>query len=307
MRPRRGFAGDVVEIACDESGSEGENLIGANTDVFAHAGVRLTVAEAAGCVGELRERIRSPALEYKANHLLRSKHRTTLAWLLGPSGPLLGAAGVLVADKALFAAGKVVDLLVDQVPYPGCLSRRPDARALALHRAGTRIHGVTGWTEFLRSFTDLLRTSPRRDGTSPAEFFARAGQFAGARAHVEELRARLLADPRLVPPLDPLMPALVDTVAHWRPTAVVHDEQPSLTPERLDQLLGPGPELRFVDSRTDPRVQVADFLAGAARRIAEDHLHGHGDAELTGLLRPYVLPASVWSAWGPPPPGRGRP
>jgi hypothetical protein len=295
VRPRRASAGDVAEIACDESGSEGENLIGANTDVFAHAAVRLTVAEAAGCVTELRERIRSPALEYKANHLLRGKNRAALVWLLGPSGPLPGNASVLLADKALFVAAKVVDLLVDEVPYPECLTRRPDARALALHREGARTHGAAGWTEFLRSFTDLLRTSPRHEGTSAAEFFARAGRFARARPHIEELRAQLLANPKLVPPLDPLMPALVDTVAHWQPTTIVHDEQQSLTPERLDLLLGPGRDLRFVDSRADPRVQVADFLAGVARRIAEDHLHGHADAELTGLLRPYVLPASVWA------------
>jgi hypothetical protein len=295
VRPRRAFAGDVAEIACDESGSEGENLIGANTDVFAHAGVRLTVAEAAGCVAELRERIRSPALEYKANHLLRSKNRAALEWLLGPTGPLPDAASVLLTDKALFVAGKVVDLLVDEVPYPECVTRRPDARALALHHDGMRTHGAAGWTEFLRSFTDLLRTSPRHEGTSSAEFFARAGQFARARPHIEELRVQLLANPKLVPPLDPLMPALVDTVAHWQPAVVIHDEQQSLTPERLDLLLGPGCDLRFVDSRADPRVQVADFLAGVARRIAEDHLHGHGDGELTGLLRPYVLPASVWA------------
>ena len=34
----------VVEVACDEPGSEGEKLIGATTDVFAHPGVRLGTA-----------------------------------------------------------------------------------------------------------------------------------------------------------------------------------------------------------------------------------------------------------------------
>jgi hypothetical protein len=36
-----------VEIACDESGYEGEKLIGTTTDVFAHASVRMPVAEKA--------------------------------------------------------------------------------------------------------------------------------------------------------------------------------------------------------------------------------------------------------------------
>jgi hypothetical protein len=52
--------------------------------------------------------------------------------------------------------------------------------------------------------------------------------------------------------------------------------------------------LRGADSRTDPRVQVADLLAGLARRIASDELLGRGDPELTTLLRPYVDPASIW-------------
>lgn len=61
----------AVEIACDESGYEGDKLIGTTTDVFAHASVRLDRAAAAACMRELRERIRSPALEYKAGHVLR--------------------------------------------------------------------------------------------------------------------------------------------------------------------------------------------------------------------------------------------
>src|SRR5690242_9076845 len=60
-----------VEIACDESGSEGEHLVGGNTDVFAHASVNLSIDTSAACVQEIRARIGSPALEYKANHLLR--------------------------------------------------------------------------------------------------------------------------------------------------------------------------------------------------------------------------------------------
>jgi hypothetical protein len=49
-----------------------------------------------------------------------------------------------------------------------------------------------------------------------------------------------------------------------------------------------------VDSRTDPRVQVADLLAGVARKVAADELLGRSDPDLTALLRPYVDPASRW-------------
>ncbi|MFI5611099.1 hypothetical protein [Amycolatopsis sp. NPDC051903] len=461
-------------LACDESGSEGDNLVGANTAVFAHAGVRLDTSAASACVAELRARIRSPAVEYKANHLLRAKNRAALVWFLGPSGPLVDRAGVLLVDKALFLTGKVVDLLVDRVSYPDCLARRPDSRAEALHRAGPHFAGERRWGEFLRSFTALLHRSPRRPGLTPQQFFTQAdvlvplatffttsgegmgpvadfsprhggatgpfadpsgaqgstrgplarmsevddsatgplagpssaergtkaplthvseyqdntagplaspssaergtrgplarmsevedsatgplagpsraergtkaplthvsefqdnttGPLAGpssvragatgpladlfatndapaphpmppaaeellaqARSHLTALRDRLHSDPALVPPLDPLMPALADTITHWHPTTVIHDEQPSLTRARLATLLGPARSIHFVDSRTDPRVQIADFLAGTARRLAEHTLHQHGDAQLMELLRPYVLPSSIW-------------
>ncbi|WP_020657489.1 DUF3800 domain-containing protein [Amycolatopsis benzoatilytica] len=283
-------------IACDESGAEGVNLIGANTAVFAHAAVRLEPEEAAACVARLRELIGSPAREYKANHLLRAKHRDALEWLL--TEPLADAASVLLVDKALFLAGKVVDLLVDLTPYPECLRRRPDERARTLHRDGPARHGARRWADFLRSFTGLLHTSNRRlPVTTPDEFFAQTdvlGDLTHARGPLTGLRDQLLADPALVPPLDPLMPALADTIAFWRPENVIHDEQPSLTPARLAHLLEPVPPLRFVDSRSEPRVQVADFLAGVARRLTEQTLHGEGDPELVKLLRPYVLPASIW-------------
>lgn len=60
------LAESPLEIACDESGSEGDHLIGAETTVFAYASVRLDTASAAACVQQLRDRIGSPAQEYKA-------------------------------------------------------------------------------------------------------------------------------------------------------------------------------------------------------------------------------------------------
>jgi len=90
----------VLEIACDESGYEGEKLIGSTTRLFAHASVRLP--DAAAVLAELRARIKSPATQYKANHLLREKNRAVLVWFLGPTGPVLGNGHVFLLDKADF-------------------------------------------------------------------------------------------------------------------------------------------------------------------------------------------------------------
>jgi hypothetical protein len=111
-----------------------------------------------------------------------------------------------------------------------------------------------------------------------------------------------------------MLPALAETVLFWsrggqRRVLVVHDEQSALTAgrlRRLQQVLADGaqpsvtgfPEvgaraprlsplagLVTVDSRDDPRVQVADLLAGCARRSGDD-----GD----GLLQPFISPTSLW-------------
>lgn len=318
----------VVEIACDESGSEGENLLGGETDVLAHGSVRLEAEAAADCVRELRDRIRSPAQEYKANHLLRTKHRRTLVWLLGPGGPIHGRAQVHLTDKTFFVVGKVVDLLVDEVPYAESIGhvQGPQARALTtvLHRDGPRVLGPDQWTAFLRAFVGLLRLSNRRGAAMSPEAFSRLAGGLGdaATGQVRDVLHRIRdgreagfdTDPKLIPPLDPLMPAIIATIGHWSdggtPVAVVHDEQPSLKAERIAQLeaiLAASPrthlhELRFADSRNDPRVQVADFLAGVARRIASDELNGNGDVELTTLLRSYVDTESTWAddGWARP-------
>ncbi|WP_214321400.1 DUF3800 domain-containing protein [Nonomuraea sediminis] len=269
-----------AEIACDESGAEGENLIDGVTDVFAHAGVLLTVEVAEECVLELRRRIRSPAEEYKANHLLRGKHRGTLLWLLGPDGPIHGQAGVLLVEKAFFAAARAADLLRGRLTY--AVDTGPGA--LALYREH----------DFLRAFNELMRAR------ITAEAFAE--QVAALRLEIEIThlvrQAETYHDHRdMLPVLDPLVPALLRAVARWRPAAIVHDQQTTLTEDRiaqLDELVGGPTGLRLVDSRDDARVQVADFLAGVARKIASEELNGRGDRELTELLRPYVDPASVW-------------
>jgi hypothetical protein len=272
--------------------------------------VRLTPEAAAACVREIRRRIGSPAEEYKANHLLRAKHRAVLEWLLDPDGPLAGHGHVHLTDKTLFAVRAAVGLLAED---------GTDAMARTLHRAGPVAFGAARWEFFLAAFTSVLRLKPRRGVTaSPAEFFALADElaavpgeageivarFRGGAARVTAYRARLASDPSFVPVLDPLVPAVFHTVRHWSadgtPVAVVHDEQLALTPERVLQLKAAlGHRLagvRFVDSRADARVQVADFLAGVARRIASDELNARGDTRLTGLLKSFVDAESVWAA-----------
>ncbi|WP_053748267.1 hypothetical protein [Streptomyces sp. MMG1533] len=302
----------VLEVACDESGSDGENLTGGNTDVFAHASVRLSVESAAGHVQEIRGRIRSPAEEYKANHLLREKHRAVLEWLLAPAGPIHGHAHVHLTEKAFFVVDRAVDLLLDDA----------SAQALTLFREGRRAFGDERWRVFLAAANQLLRVRNDGEPQEPVDAFfqevdslrrAHSGtpvsgildRLSAARLRADAYRAGVSGGPTLIPVLNPLLPAIVATAAHWsgggRSVRLVHDRQNMLTPERIAWIeetarrAGAGLDgFRLVVAREDPRVQLADFLAGIARKIASDELNGRGDPVLTALLRPYVDPASVW-------------
>jgi hypothetical protein len=150
-----------------------------------------------------------------------------------------------------------------------------------------------------------------RDGLgAPAE----AGLNGLSPAHVRAVLTRLSDDDRSIPPpLEPMLPALAETVLSWsdgqRRVLVIHDEQSALTADRLTRLQqvlandgGPSPAsadeagalpagvsplagLVMVDSRDDPRVQVADLLAGVARRLPGII----NDAP----LRPFLSPTSL--------------
>lgn len=302
---------DVVEIACDESGSEGEKLVGGTTDVFAHASVDVPVEVAVACIADVRVRARSPAEEVKASVVLRQQNRAVLEHLLGPDGPLHGRAHVHLTEKEFHLVGVLVAVL------GGGTAAATDV----LHRDAAGVVGTATWLGLLGAFNDLLRARLLADArVHAAHLFAQADQaaarhrgspagdlladVAAARPATEAGLVDLLHRSREVTVLDPLVPALASAVRHWaaggRRVRVVHDEHRTLREGGLGGLAGlagadgPLQRIGFVDSRDDPRVQLADLLAGAARRIASEQLAGRGDPVLTSLLRPYVSPESVW-------------
>ncbi len=179
--------------------------------------------------------------------------------------------------------------------------------AAELYRAVQEALGAEDRRRFLSVANRLLRT---RNGAEPGSsvplFFetldelrrTHAGTDAGpalerlaaGRGRAEAYRAGLLDGPAArIPVLNPLLPAIVATAAYWsgpgrRPVRLVHDRQNLLTPERIAWIEETArrsgvalAELRLVVARDDPRVQLADFLAGIARKAAGDALRGNGD------------------------------
>ena len=279
-----------AEIACDESGFSGSNLLDPASPVITHASVDLAVPEATEVVAVLRSRLRRRA-EYKSSQLLRPGQRPALEWFLSS---LHGRAHVHVIDKTGYVAARVLELFTEEPSYGAgtSLGRDHSDAVLALRPR----------TGFLAAFVELARTRRVRliDHDAIDRFFATMPAGLPAlrevtRARVEEVMVRLIDEDRAFPPpLEPLVPALAETLLFWsaggQSVAVVHDEQSALTRGRVARLgtflantVSPAPPpLRSflqVDSRDDPRVQVADLLAGIARRRTP---------KLNALLAPYV-------------------
>jgi hypothetical protein len=309
LPPVDAVADAVVEIACDESGFSGTNLLDPATPVITHASVDLSTGEAAGLIAALRSGFRFSLNEFKSGQFLRGPRAgEALEWFLAA---LSGRAHVHLVDKEYFLVTRIVDLLLAEPSYAAGTRLTQDHRpaALTLYRA-KRLAG-SDWGVFLAAFVELVRIKrPHRPDRRALERFFQArdalvGDGLGAQAEgvldglsrtrVRAVLTRLSDDQSIPPPLEPMLPALAETVLFWsggeRQVLVIHDEQSALTAGRLSRLqqvladgagsspagadeagsslagVSPLAGLVMVDSRDDPRVQVADLLAGVARRL----------------------------------------
>ena len=319
-----------IEIACDESGFSGGNLVGGgHSPVFAHASISLQPETAAELIKHLRREIGARGTgEYKSPEILRPRRRPILLWLLGSGSPIHGNAYVHLTDTRFFVLARMVDVLLGGQPVSGITSPGRNARTrplvLALYSYGDQSYGTSRWQEFLKLSANLFRTNNRWLPKAPVQtFFAAVDSLAASsaasevrevmdllrstRSIAEATRAAYLENPKLTPLMEPLLPAMNRAVHYWgsyaQTISVVHDEQSALTSERIADIATayaasqPGRQLsnvRLVDSSREPRVQIADFVAGIARRVASDQLLHQADPEVAALLEPLVDHESVW-------------
>lgn len=322
--------GAVVEIACDESGFSGTNLLHPASPVITHASVDLCIGEAVELITALRSGFGFWPNEFKSGQLLRNPAAgEALEWLLAA---LRGRAHVHLVDKEYFLVTRIVDLLLAEPSYAAGTRLTQDHRPAALTLYRARHLAGCNWSVFLAAFVELVRIKRRHrpDPLALERFFQardallrdRLGAPAEdvldglSRTRVQAVLTRLIAGDRSIPPpLEPMLPALAETVLFWsgsgkRQVLVTHDEQSALTAGRLRRLqqvladgvgssppddahetgsspagISPLAGLVMVDSRDDPRVQVADLLAGVPRRLPEivDDLS----------LQPFLSPTSL--------------
>jgi hypothetical protein len=316
----------TVEIACDESGFTGGNLTFRHT-VFSHASLRVPVETAQAEMTRLRVRVAAHG-ELKASWLLRWCDDDDLRRLLAPDGLLGEQVRVHLTDTRLFLLCRLADVLLGSGEVSGLDLPGQDADvrrvALELYRQGDAVFGLQRWQTFLIAAGKALRATSRWvPASAVSDFEGELEELAAAPApapvreallrlrgtaeRARAVRRSLEIGSRRPPLVEPLLPALTRCVLDWgaehRDLVVVHDEQSVLTPWRIreiaDQLDRAHPghvlDLRRVDSRDDPRVQIADLVAGIARRAAASLLSGQPDERLIDLVRPVVDPRSVWA------------
>jgi hypothetical protein len=319
-------AGAIVEIACDESGFSGTNLLHPATPVITHASVDLRVGEAVGLIATLRSGFRFSPNEFKSGQFLRSPQAgKALEWFLAA---LSGRAHVHLVDKEYFLVTRIIDLFLAEPSYAAGTRLTQDRRPAALTLYRARRSAGSDWGVFLAAFVELVRVKRRhrpdrrvlerffqaRDALVRARLGAQAEDILDglSRTRVWAVLSRLSDNDRSIPPpLEPMLPALAETILFWsggqRRVLVIHDEQSALTAGRLRRLqqvladdaglssagtgetapakVSPLAGLVMVDSRDDARVQVADLLAGMARRLP-------GTVD-DGPLRPFLSPTSL--------------
>jgi hypothetical protein len=295
----------VIDVACDESGFVGGSLFG-GTRAFTHASLHLDPAAAADLTDEVRRRTDAGTQELKASRLNRVWAQPVAAWLCAADGPLAGRVVVHVTDTRLFGLARLAQVVLATSTPDGWWSAREDPeswdQALRLSAALARLPAAHE-REFLVAARDLLWIRRRRRHGATIEAWAGVVRAVAGRmpdpegrrflarwasSHAVARARRYVEAPPASPLSEPLLPALRWAVHHWSAQGdvnVVHDEQSVLTPARInaiaDDLASSCPGRRMagftrVDSREDPRVQLADLVAGVVRRVLEVRLSGRG-------------------------------
>ena len=160
-----------LEIACDESGFTGTNLLDPTSPVITHAGIHLDRLAAAEIVALVRARFRHTSTEYKATQMLRQ--RPVLEWLLGS---LHGAGHVHLTDKPFFVVCRIVDFLLGEPTYAAGTSLATELRpaAVTLYRDGPAVFGELRWRAFLATFLTVMRSKRRQviNAAAVEDFYA---------------------------------------------------------------------------------------------------------------------------------------
>jgi hypothetical protein len=315
-------------VACDESGWDGERLIGCHGPYFVYSAVVIDDAEATMVVQELRAEARAKAPELKfGNFKGRPARRDVLRRLWGAGGALEGRCWAFVFEKEYAAVAKVIDLLLEEQAYAANIDlyagNRARELAITLRQHGRRALGNQGYERLMSAFVTLASVRGRRNEQAARESFFACVEEAWASSTRRNVSDILLALRTTRPQAEalhkgeaphPLLELLGSSVAqaarHWGaqlgPVSVLTDEQKALTDDGLDGIAEvvrkgwgatPSSRQRRVDlkalvrgtSTGHPSIQLADLFAGAVR-VSYEHQAGTAISDAGEELWPSVLP-----------------
>lgn len=251
----------VIEVACDESGNDGENLFGGNATVFAHGSVAISSEQAESLIAELRHRTNAQTAELKSKDLLKPRRLDAAQWLL--RHPLVaGHSLVNLTEKRYFLTCKLFDSTVEEQMHASGADIYAESRALKvlmfLYSRAPEELGIV-WDETLETYNLLLRSHDEAEihshlATLRAQLVGIGqqcsgllndliGMIWGGTGHLLTLarqQAGLDGSDKLRT-LDPVLTAIGQTARAWskrsgRDVIVVHDEAKVLTPETVENL-----------------------------------------------------------------------
>jgi hypothetical protein len=294
------------QIAMDEAGNSGENLLDRSQPVHALVGVNVDLATAEPAISAALNRTQMGELKFA--QLRRSgRGRRNILALLDHLKLVENQAAAYVTDKEWMLAAKLVDELVEPrmlaagTQMDWYLSGNARAMAEVLYERGRPVlRGV--YDDLAAAFVPMVRDYDRERGQA----FLTALRRARLAAHATDVHAVLAAmidtESELAAEfetrsdaLDPHLPALWWQAGHWSQRfdqfEILHDEsntaagwtdalamaarhssarEASRTVAfghlRIDLPAGVR-DIRFRRSDADARIQVADILAGATAHV----------------------------------------
>jgi hypothetical protein len=331
----------LPEIVFDEAGNTGADLLNAEQPVFSLASVSLYPSEA----DELLASIRTPQSgELKFSNLKRTESgRRRLRRVL--ESPALTADRVALSlfHKRFHAVAKMVDLLIEPVAHRDGIDfyRRGFNISYCnlLYICLPVFFGAEKVDRLLTAFIHMFRQRTQEAVANfykiAHELFQRhsntsvAGPFAPVVVSESMIGKILLHNDKLS--LDPAIPAFFHQCALWgerldRSFSLVHDDSKPIfqDKEALESLMAPDEQgkqigydrrtfifplrahgIRFGRSQEDPRLQLADLIAGAGASWAAG-LIASGDKsalaeELDGIDLDKFLVNGIWPSDAIPP------
>ncbi|MFJ3472175.1 DUF3800 domain-containing protein [Microbacterium maritypicum] len=248
-----------LEIACDESGNDGENLFGGTTTVFAHGSTSISKGEAENLVAELYRRMRSQSTELKSKAFLKPQHIATARWLL--TEPSVKAESLVhLTEKRFFLSTKLFDSTVEEHMHnQGDDIYETDQAvfaAMLLYALASRQLG-TAWDAALESFNRLLRITEENEIAPHLTALRKQLRDLGRRCSgtLHDLIGMVHDSTRFLPALarqqagldgaeklrtlDPVICAIGQTAHSWsertgREILIVHDVAKVLTPTMIE-------------------------------------------------------------------------